>query len=486
MASFRAIKFIGAYTVLGFVPLAVSFFLLPLYTTYLVPAEYGVLTLANVTQTFATLAVALGLDSAFGRFYFDFLDSREDTGRLLSTVINAIVLIAGILALALALVGPWLFEALWQGLPFHPFGWYALVGGLAQVIYGIVFLWYRNDENLRMALLVSLVTTACQTAGSILALTAFTPSALGAVAGRTIGMIAGMAPFTVLLLRQVPWALDIPLLRKLFAFGLPLLAYTVVAYVLFNGDRIVMQRWYPLKIVGLYGLAATLVLPLEIVLQSAQQALQPMFYRMLEHKDPTAVPKIGRFYVALGNLNTAGMVAVILLAEPLLQLLRGRDYLGATHFVAILAFAQLFRVQYTAYAFSLFYSKQSNSLPIVTAAALVVGLGVAWVACRFLGPLGVGVGVAGWKCFQALTTRWAMSREDTPQIDIGTSMRWALVAGAYTVAVYFTRARRPDLATVVSWGAGVALAAVSLFAAFRNARAAGVFHRSGPSEAAPA
>ena len=489
MASLRIIKFIGAYTILGFVPLAVSFFLLPLYTNYLIPAEYGVLAIANLTQTFATLALSIGLDAAFGRFYFDYLDSPELTHRLLGTVVFSILGLAVVLGLGLAVGGDWLFSFLWQGLPFHRYGWYVFVGGLMQVIFGIVFLWYRNGENLRMAMAVSLTSTAAQTAGSILAVAFVSHTALGAVAGRTLGFALGVTPFTLVLLRRVPLAIDFSLVRKLLRYGLPLFAYTVIAYVLFNGDRILMQRWYPLQVLGLYALAATLVFPMEIILQSAQQAVQPMFYRMLERKDPTVAGKIGSFYSALTLLNIAGMVGVVLVAEPLLVLMRGTHYRGATHYIAILAYAQLFRVQYNAFAFSLFYRRQqTQALPIVTGLSLLVGVAVAWVSCRLWGPLGVGVGVAGWKFFQRVSTQWAMRRSDTVQVGIRGSDRWVLAAGIYTLALYLVEAKRPELYGPVSWGAGVILAALALVACVRFARTAGMFQADVPEPltAAPA
>ena len=79
----RMLTALGVYTVLGFLPMGISFLLLPLYTARLSPEQYGILTEANVTHTFATLFFAAGLDAAFNRFYFDF--EAESPGPLVET-----------------------------------------------------------------------------------------------------------------------------------------------------------------------------------------------------------------------------------------------------------------------------------------------------------------------------------------------------------------------------------------------------------------
>src|SRR5436305_693926 len=54
--------------------------LLPLYTRYLSPADYGMIETINALSAVLTALVAQGMKSAFFRFYFD---SAELEGRLL-------------------------------------------------------------------------------------------------------------------------------------------------------------------------------------------------------------------------------------------------------------------------------------------------------------------------------------------------------------------------------------------------------------------
>jgi O-antigen/teichoic acid export membrane protein len=483
MASLRILKFIGAYTFLGFVPLAVSFFLLPLYASHLPPAEYGILTVANITQTFAILILVLGLDGALGRFYFDY-DTDQDRYKLLGTVLFTIIGMTIAMAGFLALAGNWLFARFWHDLPFHPYGWYVLIAAITQILYALIFTWYRNAENLRMAMGVALATTGCSFAGSVITIVFIRGDALGALVGKSVGFAIGVVPFALHLLRRVPFSIDLTLLRKLLVFGLPLAAYAIPLYVLFNGDRVLMQRWFTLSDLGLYSLAATLISPIEIVLQSGQNAVQPMFYRMLQNKQAGVGEKLGDFYLAVVLFNVVALVGLVLLAEPVLLLFRGTRYITSSYYVAMLAFAQIFRVQYNAFAFSVFFSKKTGLLLGSAFAAIIGGGLVAWLASRWLGTLGIAVGVVGWKLVHAIATRQAMRMVDTVQVSVGRTIPWTLATGAYVVLLYVVHAWRPGLYTAFSVGAGALLCISAGLAGLRHARQLGLFLRPSAADAA--
>lgn len=477
MAQLRIFKFIGAYTLLGFVPLAVSFFLLPLYTTYLSPAEYGILTTANVTQTFIGLAINLGLDAAFGRFYFDYLGDERSRRRLLVTTIAAVTGLTVAVGLGLAAVGPLLFTTAWKELPYDRYGLLILLAAYAQLIYGLVFTWHRNCEALGPAVAVSLGVTAASTVGSAIAIVHFRADAYAAVAGKALGSAVGTLPFLLAVLRRGPFSVDLVLIKKMLAFGLPLVAYTVVAYGLFNADRIAVQRWFDLTTLGYYALAATMITPMELVLQSGQTAVQPVYYRRLAINQAAAERQIGAFFVLLVLLNIVGLVAAVGLAPPFLGLFKGAKYLGAALFLPMLGLSQLFRTIYGAFAFSMFHSKVTHPLAVVTGLSLVIAVAVAWPAARAFGPLGVALSTVAWKAFQQWTTAIAMRRlgNGTAQVEVRASWPWVYGAGLYVVGYYVVNVTSPRWLAAYSWTVGGVLALGALSQVPRFARMAGLF-----------
>ena len=55
----------------------VSFILLPVYTHYLTPADYGLMDLLYFTTAFIGMVLEMGINSAVSRFYFESEDQKK-------------------------------------------------------------------------------------------------------------------------------------------------------------------------------------------------------------------------------------------------------------------------------------------------------------------------------------------------------------------------------------------------------------------------
>jgi O-antigen/teichoic acid export membrane protein len=80
------IKHTAIYSTSDLLAKAVGFFLLPIYTRYLSPADYGILELLAVTLNIVIILVQQGMHSSFFRAYsFDYKDKEEDQKSIVST-----------------------------------------------------------------------------------------------------------------------------------------------------------------------------------------------------------------------------------------------------------------------------------------------------------------------------------------------------------------------------------------------------------------
>lgn len=90
----------------------IGFMLIPVYTRFLTPADYGQLELITVTTAIMTILAAQGMTTSFFRFY---PEAKEDqnTSLLVSTtylyLIGSAVLLAGVLFLSSEALGRFLF-----------------------------------------------------------------------------------------------------------------------------------------------------------------------------------------------------------------------------------------------------------------------------------------------------------------------------------------------------------------------------------------
>lgn len=76
---------------------AMGFLLLPIYTLYLTPDDYGVTNLVTGFVNVATFIIAFSLYSAAIRFYADYKENRRKIKRLYGTLISFVFISGGLI-----------------------------------------------------------------------------------------------------------------------------------------------------------------------------------------------------------------------------------------------------------------------------------------------------------------------------------------------------------------------------------------------------
>ena len=90
------------YSVGNILSRMIGFFMIPVYTHYLTPGDYGVIELLDLTTYFISMVIGVGMSHAILRFYYEYQD-QEQRNQVIST---AFIFTLGILVLALAVLYP--------------------------------------------------------------------------------------------------------------------------------------------------------------------------------------------------------------------------------------------------------------------------------------------------------------------------------------------------------------------------------------------
>jgi O-antigen/teichoic acid export membrane protein len=465
--TFRAV---GLYTVLAFVPTAMQFLVAPLYLTYLTRDEYGVLTLANVALSLSQLVTSLHLELAFERFYFDNKEEPDHVSRVFGTAVAGILALTAISTLLTALVGPWVYALAWPSLPFSPFAWLVPIGILGTVFQGMAFMYFRNREQPGWAVVASIGPFLVGTAGTCVGMISFPGGAEGAFGGRLIGTAIGMLPALTFLLHRHRPSFSARLLREMLGYSAPLVAYTVLNTLLLQGDRLLMERWFDLRSLGLFAVAVTIAAPMEVVSMAASQAITPVLYRRLASDELGTGQLASRYYDGLSAVLSVMVVGAIVLAGPFLAWIGRGEYIGAVRFVPVLAAATLFRLRYVCASTPLFFFKETRLLPIVTAVSIGVGLGASTLAAHFVGPLGIAIGVFAWKVSQQFWAQILVRRAKRLPFSMPRS-RWLIgVVLAFVLALYVFGVDGKPLLPFWAWTAAVAIALLAVPLAYGSYR----------------
>lgn len=313
---------------------------LPIYTRVFPPEQYGTLSIVITLAGLVLAFVALGGDSAFIRF---FLAARTLPER--QTVTSTwIGFLAGWSALAILIVLP-------------------LSGEIAKLATGstsaggavaIALLWtpvrltnmmcaqlLRNEFRAVPSIVLNVMALALIVAGGVIGAVVLELGVEGVLLGTLAGELA-MLPIRLLSARHMlRWRFSLPTLRRLLAYGAPLVPTSLAYWIFTTSDRVLLSNLSTLEQVGLYSVAASSVGVANIAVMALGQGWNPHAIQAYEADEDVARHLFARMFTYI--LAGFGLLAVgmTVFADELIGLLAGSGFEGAAAAVPPLALGMI-------------------------------------------------------------------------------------------------------------------------------------------------
>jgi len=373
-----------------------SLLLLPLFTYYLKPADYGVITALLIVEAVTRILFRWGTDSAFMRLYYD-CANESDQQRLTSTIvwfllgINFFLLVLGFAGAPL--LGRYFFET-----PVHD-------GLVRLVIFNTFLSTFQFIPNcllrLREQSKLFSVLTFIKSAGTIiLRLVLVVPLRMGVdgvVLSDTIMavvMTIVMAPWVLPLLRPV---FSRQLLRESLRFGFPRLPHALAHQAIASSDRAILVLFVSMREIGLYGVGASFGMALKLVLNGFEFAWAPFYFGAMKRPDAKQIySRLTTYVLGVVVFFGAGLSAV---AADLVRLMTKPEFQQASVVIPIVVLGVVAQTGYQMTAVGLNITKQTKYFPIATGIAACVSVTANLLLIPTMGFVG-----AAWANAIAYTT----------------------------------------------------------------------------------
>jgi O-antigen/teichoic acid export membrane protein len=316
---------------------AVAFVMLPLYTRYLAPADYGTLQLIGMTTD--AISIVAGARLAEGLYYFYHREQHDEARR--TFVSTALILLFCTYAVASALMA--LFAHQISSLLFHTDSKALLVQVAAAsfafegaMIVPMVYLQIRDRSSAFVA--VNAVKLLLQLSLNVLFLVHYGLGPLGILLGTlTAHCLTGLL-LAAHTFRQTGVHFRGPVARALLRFGVPLMGTQIATFFATFGDRYFLQAYGGEAVVGLYSLSyqfgfllATVgFLPFNSVWQGARFAIAKL---------PNRDALFSRGFLIANLLLISMAVGIALFVRDGLQVLVAPAYLSAARVVPLILVA---------------------------------------------------------------------------------------------------------------------------------------------------
>jgi len=256
----------------------IPFLLLPIYTAFLAPDQFGNIAIFNVIVEIAIIFVVFGANSYYRVEYFNTTDKPKLFSQLFKNILFTF-------PIAMLLQAIFVWSELNPGNQEWPWLFAAVIIALMQ---SVVLMFIAEFQSQGKALHVGAInlSSAVIVASITIVLLSFDFAEQARYWGFLIGSlsVAGIAWFGAKKLAVTPSFDNVKLSKPALSFGLGVLPHALSWWARTGMDRMIIAKFVSVYHVGLYSIAAQISLIVIVISNAVNQAFTPKFMQMLTEK----------------------------------------------------------------------------------------------------------------------------------------------------------------------------------------------------------
>lgn len=399
------------YTILGFLPAAANFFMVPLLTTYLSTDEYGLLSVSTMFQGIIGVFMLIGLDAALSRFYFRYYKRPKLLHATFSTGFIFILSLALIMFLILSLFGENIMQLLFKNerFHFHDYGVVSFFLALSSILNTILLAYYRNEENVKVYARMSILSLLAIIVGVLIGVVYLRQGAYGNIMGRAVGMSIMVAVYLGLFFRKKPIIFRLKSLKPMLKYGLPFVPYFFLLLANSSLDQWLLERRFDLDQLGEYNFALQFASLCSVFTYAIYNAIGPKVYKLMTedetgYKNEKTISNLLRLFHLIVVFVIVSEIALI---APVIELIiKNQEYHNVIYFINLLILVWLVHLYYMLYSIPMMFYNKTRFLPLITLIGFIVGVGSNLILIPYWGVIGICASVIAIKFAVFISAYW--------------------------------------------------------------------------------
>lgn len=372
------VKASTAYTICNVIQRSLSFITLPVFSRLLTTDEYGLSTVYS--STMAILIIFTSLQLPYGTFTTAMVKFEDDRRGYVSAVNGLCTLL---MLVYFAIYIP--LHSYWDKLLDLP-EFLMIIMGFEMLASTSLNFWMslqRFEYRYKQVVFVTLLSSFASTAVAIIAVVS-TDSNRGVVKllAYSLTAIAIGLFFYVQSFALGKRFYDKQYWHYALSFNLPLIPYYVSQMIFNQSDRLMINSMCGRSDAAKYGVAYSLAIILNFVLNAINDSYTPWLYRKIKEKDFATNKKVA---LAIAGLMAFLLLGVITLAPEIIYVLAGSKYADAVWVVPPVAMSLLFLFYTQLFANIEFYYEEKYYLVGGSILSAVTNIVLNWIFIKIFG-----------------------------------------------------------------------------------------------------
>src|SRR5690625_4033326 len=284
------------YTIGSMLTPMIGLIMLPIYTGYLNPSEYAIMTTIQTLMGMLNLFLLLSLHGAVTRFFYDFLEQPDKQKRYLGSIFSFVLIWASVISIFLILFREPIGALLFKNITINPFYFYLVGLSWVTALYELPMALFRAQEKAGMFILINILRAVLVMFVTIYLIIGKGMGAESALFSQFLITLVIIFFTFGLQLKRLKFSLDTFFIKQSLLFSLPLLPHVASGWIINSSDRIILEKFIDLSDLGIYALAVQVSMVLSIFYTSVNNALVPRYTRLRKEGKEASANKLLKTY----------------------------------------------------------------------------------------------------------------------------------------------------------------------------------------------
>lgn len=379
-------KHTAIYSIGRIVGKAVGFFMIPLYTHYLTPEDYGTFEMLSMLALVGGIMIQGGISSAIFKFwnsYNELAHQRE--------VVSSIYFFVLLMSAAFSCIA--LFSS--EFISYLLFGTKNANYYVQLMVLSFFFSTNTNvpetylqvKKQSKLFAIISLLILIIGLGLNIYLVVIAKMGLKGILYSSIITRCIHASMLAMITLPEVKLGVDIAKIRNMLAFSLPLIPAEIGMFIFSFSDRLFLSHMASLRDVGIYSLGLKFSFMLSVlIIQPFMQVWEQVVYELRGKEN--AAYECGRVFTNLYLVVTIAALIMSVFIPEVVQVISSPQFHPAWKIVPVLSLGYVFRAIYYYYRTGLFYESKTSKLGRITFVSAALSLVLNLIFVPWFGALG--------------------------------------------------------------------------------------------------
>ena len=367
----------------------IGFLLLPLFTAYLSPADYGIIAILGLISFIAVSLFSLGVNGAIGVCYFD---DNSDAHKQQTVWTTFFILLAGtfLLYLCAFLFPHQISQIAFSTTRYADLMVMTLLTAGMTILTSPFTLYLQFEEKAKLFVILTIITTLFSVALSCTLVVLFKRGVHGMVESTLIASMIGLFLFFSFTFARLKIKTSRKMMRKLLMLGLPLVPSAFMVFVLQHGNKYILQYLSGLDAVGIYNIGFNLGMAMSLLVAALQSSWLPYFMSYVDKQDEAGIlfGRILTYYVfVFGSVS----LLFFIFAKPVIMIMTQPEFYEAYKVMGLSAGASFVSGIFFILLPGIYFAKDVRYMTVIQIVSTAVAVVLNFAFIHIYGLLGAAL-----------------------------------------------------------------------------------------------